>query len=166
MHILKFVSFLFILVTGCATEIQQTPEAGWAINETVQIDNGEACASTQTVQMDSLALALDEADDVQVIDILDDGALEIPDGSVVTFSKSLVSSLTLSTKPIKYTISCTSSCSPIDGFGTCASTGCQPFYPNNNKAPYCSTLLCSDPDECSGSCTQSITAAPVSLSKK
>jgi hypothetical protein len=141
-------------------------QRGWAINETIQIDNGEACASTQTVQMDSLALALDEADDVWVIDISDDGDLEIPDGSVVTFSKALVSSLTLSTKPIKYTISCTSSCSPIDGVGTCASTGCQPFYPNNNKAPYCTTLVCNDKDYCSGSCTQSITAAPVSLSKK
>ena len=163
---LKYASALFILTAGCATEIQSTPEDGWAIDETVQIETEGACAQTQTVQMDDLSLVLEAAPDFEIIDVVDQGELEIPDGSVVAFSKALVSSPSLSVKPIKYTITCTSSCDPIEDIGTCASSGCKPVYPSGNKAPYCTDLICSDPDYCGGSCTQTISAVEVGASKK
>ena len=165
MRMFFFFQLFVVMMFGCAPEIQETPAEGWAINETEFVQGGEDCDREETLQMDSLSVELHDAGDMELLEITDEGTLEMPSGAWVAYAKGLVSSK-LAVNPVKYSISCTGSCELIDEWtGSCAMSGCEPVFPDEGS-PSCSTIVCTDANICTGSCTQKVTATrePAALS--
>ncbi len=146
-------------LAACAAVDAQGDSSEWALDEVVWVDDGLECPMTMTTQMNDLALAIDQSRDFEILEILDEGMVELS-GSQLSSASLLGTSAVAPGKTIRYHISCEASCEPTNDYqcnllpGSCAPT----FPKDKDDPPSCSAVQCDDANNCIGSCIQKVTA--------
>jgi len=147
-------------LAACAAVDAQGDSSEWALDEVVWVDDGIDCPMTMTTQMNDLALAIDQSRDFEILEILDEGMVELS-GSQLS-SASLLGTSAVAPGKIRYHITCEATCEALgDEECNLLPGSCVPVFPKDdedNRAPWCNSVQCDDPNDCLGSCTQTVTA--------